>query len=303
MCLWNRKQRLNDTVSCLELISDNVIIGLSGTMHMGGGLVRFPPPKNPVSKGNSEIFYYDVRESKKQITSHTIKEYRGTRVYEEFQTLSCNKMNKNQFVVGCYHDAKIFDIRQMKEPVFNFGADCSRRSLRRRDLGTRKLRPRRFNVSWSPSGKYIFIHAPFHEQCRNYENISGEEVAFFWDVQNAKRVDLLVDPEMLSGWASERWNRGVHSWVNDNLLMGPLSKIVAVDPEAKTIDRLNDFVPECDADHMDDDYMPFSGVAFNHKTQQLAGSNGRQIFIWSHYKLPPYPSTRLFPTDDSDIDD
>ena len=130
-----------------------------------------------------------------------------------------------------------------------------------------------------------------------------KKVWFFWDVQNAKRVDLFVNPEMISGRDdSERWNRGVHSWVNDNLLMGPLSKVVAVDPHAKTIERLNDFVPECDADYMDDDYMPFSGVAFNHKTQQLAGSNGRQIFIWSHYKLPPYPTTRFFPSNDSSDD-
>ena len=274
-----------------------------GPCHMGGGLIRFPPPKNPVSRGKSEIFYYDVRESNKQITYHSIKEYRGTRFYEEFQTLSCNKVNNNEFVVGCYHDAKIFDIRQMKEPCLSFEADCSHLNLRGRDLSTRKLRPRRFNVSWSPSGKYIFIHAPFHEYCRRDPKSLEKKVSFFWDVQNAKRVDLFVNPEMISGRDdSERWNRGVHSWVNDNLLMGPLSKVVAVDPHAKTIERLNDFVPECDADYMDDDYMPFSGVAFNHKTQQLAGSNGRQIFIWSHYKLPPYPTTRFFPLYDSSDD-
>ena len=269
---------------------------------MAGGAILGKLPKYPVSEDTSELFYYDVRESTKQIHYHSIKQYRGNKLFDQFQALSCNKTNKNEFVVGCYNDAKIFDIRQMKEPCFSFGADCSRLNLRQRNLSARKLRARRFNVSWSPSGKYIFTHAPFHDHCRRDPKSLEKEVSFFWDVQNAKRVDLFVDPEMISPWASDRWYRGVHSWVNDNLLVGELDSIVAIDPHSKTIDRLNDFVPECDADGMDYGF-PFNGLAFNQKTLQLAGSNGRQIFIWSHYKLPPYPSTRLFPSDDSDIDD
>ena len=32
---------------------------------------------------------------------------------------------------------------------------------------------------------------------------------------------------------------------------------------------------------------------YNEKTLQLAGAGPENIFIWSHYKLPPYPKSRM----------
>ena len=284
-------------MSCLEFISDNVLIGLSGTMELStGGWWASGPPKNQVSGDTTEIFYYDVRESKKQINYHSIKEYRGERVYEEFQTLSCNKTSNFEFAVGSYYDVKIFDIRQMKTPRCSFGADCSTRSLRPRKLNTSRLRPRRFNVSWSPSGKFIFISAPFHDQYyvayydRQYYG-QKRQVSFFWDVQNSKRVEMIVDSERMSDWVCHKWNRGAQTWINDSILVGNMWKMVAIDPHAKTIEKLKDFVPVPeDDDEQDYTGFPLSGAAYNDKTLQLAGSNGQQIFIWSHYKLPPYPT-------------
>ena len=297
-------------MSCIEFISENVLLGLSGTMEMGLGAWRYGPPKNPVSEGTSEIFYYDVRESTKQINYHSIRQYRGDQVYEEFQTLSCNKTNRHEFVIGSFYDAKIFDIRQMKKPCFNFGADCSTRRLRSRNLQIRKLKPRRFNVSWSPTGKYIFTHAQPHDLYygqdyfdRRCNRIDEKPISFFWDVENSSRVEMIVDSELMSDWVCHQWNRGVQTWINDTILIGNMSKIVAINPHAKTVEELKDFLPEHDVDDDEQEYdaFPFKGAAYNDKTLQLAGSNGQQIFIWSHYKLPPYPTERIIPrSDDSD---
>ena len=34
-------------------------------------------------------------------------------------------------------------------------------------------------------------------------------------------------------------------------------------------------------------------LVYNEKTLQLAGAGPENIFIWSHYKLPPYPNSRM----------
>ena len=34
-------------------------------------------------------------------------------------------------------------------------------------------------------------------------------------------------------------------------------------------------------------------LVYNEKTLQLAGASHENIFIWSHYKLPPYPNSRM----------
>ena len=34
-------------------------------------------------------------------------------------------------------------------------------------------------------------------------------------------------------------------------------------------------------------------LVYNEKTLQLAGASHENIIIWSHYKLPPYPNSRV----------
>ena len=121
-------KRIEDRVSCLEIITDSNMLGLSG---------------------DSKIFNVDMRENQTKINYYHIKEYQ-TENDEEFQSLSRNKNNSFQFAVGTSYKAMIFDIRQMTEPCYTFAPDLD------------SLKPRQINVSWSPSGKYIFTHAPIH---------------------------------------------------------------------------------------------------------------------------------------------
>ena len=98
--------------------------------------------------GDSKIFYVDMRENQTKINYYHINEYQKEKSDEEFQSLSRNKNNSFVFAVGTSYKAMIFDIRQMKEPCCTFAPDLD------------GLKPRQINVSWSPSGKYIFTHAP-----------------------------------------------------------------------------------------------------------------------------------------------
>ena len=139
-------------------------------------------------KIDTKIFYVDMRENQKKINYYSIGD-------EEIQSLSRNKNNSFVFAVGTSYKAMIFDIRQMKEPCCTFAPDLD------------GLKPRQINVSWSPSGKYIFTHAPIlwkynDDDLPENGDEPGESISFFWDVQNDKRIGMSVEATSLMEWSS-----------------------------------------------------------------------------------------------------
>ena len=116
-----------------EFVSESVLVGLSGA---DGWFNRH--------SADTKIFRCDIREPNKDIKYYHIKEYTDGSQFQQFQSLSCNKTNTNEFVVGTNFNAKVFDIRQMKEPRYTFVPD-------------NEVRARRFHVSWSPSQGYKSI--------------------------------------------------------------------------------------------------------------------------------------------------
>ena len=174
--------------------------------------------------GDSKIFNVDMRENQTKINYYHIKEYQ-TENDEEFQSLSRNKNNSFQFAVGTSYKAMVFDIRQMKEPCYTFAPDLS------------SLKPRQINVSWSPSGKYIFTHAPIHWK---YSTTllklvmnQAESISFFWDIQNDKRIGMSVEATSLMNWSS-----GAQTWIDDNLVVGSLSGVHTTAPNSRTTEHI-----------------------------------------------------------------
>ena len=176
--------------------------------------------------GDSNIFNFDMRENQTKINYYHIKEYQTERNDEEFQSLSRNKNNSFQFAVGTSYKAMIFDIRQMAEPCYTFAPDLS------------SLKPRQINVSWSPSGKYIFTHAPILWKYSNDDTPEigdepGESISFFWDVQNDKRIGMSVEATSLMEWSS-----GAQTWIDDNLVVGSLSGVHTTAPNLRTTEHI-----------------------------------------------------------------
>ena len=197
-------KRIEDRVSCLEIITDSNMLGLSG---------------------DSKIFNVDMRENQTKINYYHIKEYQ-TENDEEFQSLSRNKNHSFQFAVGTSYKAMIFDIRQMTEPCYTFAPDLD------------SLKPRQINVSWSPSGKYIFTHAPILWKYSNDDSPEigdepGESISFFWDVQNDKRIGMSVEATSLMEWSS-----GAQTWIDDNLVVGSLSGVHTTAPNSRTTEHI-----------------------------------------------------------------
>ena len=201
---------------------------------------------------------------------------------KEFQSLSCNTKNRNEFAVGTSFEVMIFDIRQMKEPRTTFAPDLGS------TVGTARYnspKPRQLNISWSPSGKYIFTHGPILWKYSNEDfpvdgDGPGESISCFWDVQNEKRIGMSVDATSLMEWSS-----GAQTWIDDNLVVGSLSGVHSIAPNSRTTENINDF--EIDSNEVG--ACVIDRLAYNEKTFQLAGADSENIFIWSHYKLPPYP--------------
>ena len=181
--------------------------------------------------------------------------------------------------MGTSFKGMIFDIRQMKTPVSTFAPD----------LGTASSKPRQFDVSWSPSGKYIFAHAPILWDYNDDEipedgDGHGANISFFWDVQNDKRIGMSVDATSLMEWSS-----GAQAWIDDNLIVGSLSGVHATAPNSRRTEKINDFEMRLDAG----DPCVVNKLVYNEKTFQLAGVNDENILIWSHYKLPPRLNSRM----------
>ena len=273
-------KRVDYEATHIEFLSDNVLIGLSGA-----GYIK--TEGQPVEC--SKMFCFDTREKNKYINYYHIKDYQGSEDCQEFISLSCNKNNKNEFVAGTLFDGKVFDIRKMKKPVYSFAPNDS-------------LKPREFLVSWSPSGKYIFVSARFHARYVSSENdglCPDDYTNSFWDVINSERVDMHINPILIPADACSKWKAGSQTWINDNLVVGAVSNITTIDPYAKKVhwEHIYDDVNNsCFSNR-----VSYNGFAYNNKTLQLAGADEKNIFIWSHYKLPPYKCTRIYSnTDDSD---
>ena len=201
------------------------------------------------------------------------------RPHIDIHSLSCNKNNEYEFAVGTSFKAMIFDIRQMKIPFTTFVPD----------LDTSSWKQRQFNVSWSPSGKYIFTHAPILWNFSDDEfpedgDRPGESISFFWDVHNYERIGMSVDATLLMEWSS-----GAQTWIDDSLIVGSLSGVHATAPNSRGTENIND--PEMDSNDVGPCVV--NKLVYNEKTFQLAGVNDENIVIWSHYKLPPRLSSRM----------
>ena len=176
--------------------------------------------------GESKMFYVDMRENQAKINYYNIQEYQTEQNDEEFQSLSRNRNNSFEFAVGTSYKAMIFDIRQMREPCYTFAPDLD------------SLKPRQINVSWSPSGKYIFTHAPILWKYSNDDSLEigdepGESISFFWDVRNAKRIGMSVEATSLMEWSS-----GAQTWIDDNLVVGSLSGVHTTAPYSRTTEHI-----------------------------------------------------------------
>ena len=167
-----------------------------------------------------------MRENQTKINYYHINEYQKEKSDEEFQSLSRNKNNSFVFAVSTSYKAMIFDIRQMKEPCCTFAPDLD------------GLKPRQINVSWSPSGKYIFTHAPIlwkynDDDLPENGDEPGESISFFWDVQNDKRIGMSVEATSLMEWSS-----GAQTWIGDNLIVGSLSGVQTTAPYSRTTENI-----------------------------------------------------------------
>ena len=185
--------------------------------------------------------------------------------------------------MGTSSEVMIFDIRQMKEPRIKIDPR----------LGTMANEPRQINVSWSPNGKYIFIHGP---ELPEVNDQPGQSIFCFWDVQNEKLIGMSVD---VTSPMERQWNgMPVPMWIDDNLVVGsrsgPFSGVHSMVPNSSKTENINDF--EVDSNGVG--ACVIDSLAYNEKTLQLAGADKNNIFVWSHYKLPPYP-----PIDEDRLDD
>ena len=278
--MFKSPQRVKDEPLWYEFVSESVLVGLSGT---DGYTTR-----NTRHSADTEIFRCDIREPNKDIKYYHIKEYTDgfsfSSQFQQFHSLSCNKMNPNEFVVGTNFNGKIFDIRQMKKPRYTIVPDNG-------------VRPRRFHVSWSPSGKYIFIHAPFSTREIHIDGWGPDEnTNSLWDVSNERKVDLPLCAGIVPCVPMGKW-RGVHTWIYDHLIVGTPTWMRAYSPHTKTMQQLcNDRIFSFSDDAYDDDAQrPYIGLAYNNKTLQLAAADEKNILIWSYFKLPPYKCTHIYP--------
>ena len=79
---------------------------------------------------------------------------------------------------------------------------------------------------------------------------------------------------------------GSSTWIDDYLIESIPYGVDAV----KGIHAINPRASQAEVIQLASDMTDIpTHVAYNDKTFQLAGASGRQIYIWSHYKLPPYP--------------
>ena len=177
----------------------------------------------------------------------------------------------------------------MKTPLSTFDTDLSTTSWQERS-------PRQVNISWSPSGKYIFTYAPIlwpddYSDHDFPEDGDGQEqsISFFWDVQNYKPIVMSVDGTSLIEWSSGEEFVDKVTWIDDNLVVGHRSGVHAIAPNSKGTVNINDFGTDSNAVGPRAVY----NLAYNEKTFQLAGANHKNIFIWSHYKLPPRLNSRM----------
>ena len=215
--------------------------------------------------GHTKLFYTDLREPNIVKNFANIDSYRNRRGNEQlndgrFCSLSCNKTNPNEFAVGTNYNVKIFDFRQMK-PRYEIH-HCVNRKI---------MRGNNFHVSWSTNGKYIFIKD--EEVCDRKK----EELCFFWDVHNAERI---VVPNKTRPLIMHSFNP--NTWIDDHLI---------VSSEAYGVNAISPFY---ETKMMEQPIYPYAEprfLAYNEKTLQLAGGLWQKIYIYSLYKLPPYPNT------------
>ena len=252
--------KIAEETFCIEFLSDNVLVGLSG---------------------HETIFNLDIRMDSSQIDYNHIKKYekygKNHKVDPLFHSLSCNKINTNEFVVGTFYGGLIFDVRQMKEPCCTFSHGI---------LPTRRLRgssgvPRPCQVSWSPTGRYIYTLVVGNDYINGHHM---DNVCFFWDVQKSECIEMSIDPKsIISG--------DPQTWIGDNVTLVSSGNIVTTTPHSKTIENIIDFGPTSNGNVT---HPSFKGLEYNDKTLQLAGANDdNSIFVWSHYKLPPYSNSIL----------
>ena len=142
-----------------------------------------------------------------------------------------------------------------------------------------------------PSGKYIFIHAPFSSRETHIDGYYDENTNSFWDVSNQRKVDLPLSASLfhvrIGNW------RGVHTWIDDHLMVGNARYMGAYSPHTKTKQILYSIfsLSGDSSTFMKHEYF---GLAYNNKTLQLAAVNEKNIIIWSYFKLPPYKCTHHY---------
>ena len=154
-----------------------------------------------------------------QINYHHIEDYDNYGKVRNFESLSCNKSNANEFVAGTYYGGLLFDVRQMKEPFSTFYT--TRRRLRS-DV------PRPCQVSWSPSGKYIYTLAK--TQLLD-PTLNTGQLCFFWDVRKSERIEMSIDPKTILC-------RDPQTWIGDNVTLVSSGNIVTVSPHSKSIEKI-----------------------------------------------------------------
>ena len=203
-----------------------------------------------------------------------INEYRNDGSCRSFNSLSRNKTNDYEFAVGANNNVKIFDFRQMK-PRYEFNHTCTSNHALYSML----------HVSWSPNGKYILVK----DTAAQYREYEEECSSFFWDVSAAKHILLpsaIKQPKDERAWIIFENHHGSNTWIDDYLIESHfIHGIHAINPRASQAEVI----------HLASDMTNIPTlVAYNDKTFQLAGASGRQIYIWSHYKLPPYPKITPF---------
>ena len=166
-----------------------------------------------------------------EINYHHIEDYDNYGKVRNFESLSCNKNNANEFVAGTYYGGLIFDVRQMKEPFSTFYT--TRRRLRS-DV------PRPCQVSWSPSGKYIYTLAktPLRGCLRRFgpngvldPTLNTGQLCFFWDVKKSERIEMSIDPKTILC-------RDPQTWIGDNVTLVSSGNIVTVSPHSKSIEKI-----------------------------------------------------------------
>ena len=218
-----------------------------------------------------------------------INEYRNDGSCRSFNSLSRNKTNDYEFAVGANNNVKIFDFRQMK-PRYEFNHTCI----------SNHACSIHCHVSWSPNGKYILVKDTnateiYWGPSLQWRNSEEECSSFFWDVSAAEHILLppkYKEPEDKRALIIFENRHGSSTWIDDYLIQNP--SYIESDP-VKGIHAINPRASQAEVIELASDmtHIP-TLVAYNDKTFQLAGASGRQIYIWSHYKLPPYPKITPF---------